>query len=162
MASEARPTLISTIEIEIPACVDIYSIKRVSKAFSLVMKTNNCLRLRVLTWHTCPHLAYVSSPGIRVLGIRVFTWRTCPHLAYMAYVSSLAYMCPHLAYVSSPGIRVLTWCTCPHLAYVSSPGVHVLISNRCTGLSVPGTTSPSPSWVCAQKITCLSSCVQVH
>ena len=33
----------------------------------------------VLTWCTCPQLAYVSSPGIRVL-----TWRTCPHLAYMS------------------------------------------------------------------------------
>ena len=27
-------------------------------------------------------------------------------------------------------------------------------------LSVPGTTSPSPSWVCTQNITCLPSCVQ--
>ena len=40
-------------------------IKRASdanKVFSLVMKTHNILRLRVLTRLTCPHLAYVSSP----------------------------------------------------------------------------------------------------
>ena len=50
-----------------------------SEAFSLVMKTNNCLRLRVLTRNMCLNLAYVSSPGICVLN-----WHTCPHLAIMS------------------------------------------------------------------------------
>ena len=96
--------------------------------FSLVMKTYNGLRLRVLTWNT-------SSPGIRV-----FTWHTCPLLAY----------------VSSPGIRVFNLRMCPQLAYVSSPGEHVFTSNRRACLS----TSPSPSWVCAQKIMHLPSRVK--
>ena len=47
-------------------------IKQASEAFYLVIKTNNCLRIRVLTihlvyilnWHTCPHLANMSSPRI--------------------------------------------------------------------------------------------------
>ena len=47
-----------------------------SEAFSLVMKTNNCLRLCALTRNACLHR------------------RTCPHLAYT---------CPQLVYVSSPG-----------------------------------------------------------
>ena len=83
-----------------------YIIKRVSeasKAFSLVMKTHNCRRLRVLTRHTCPHQAYVSSPGV----------------------------------------HVLTRSKCPHLAYMSSPRIHAHVFQS---------TSPTPSWVCAQKL----------
>ena len=57
----------------------ILLVKRASEAFSLVMKTNNCLRLRVLTRNMCLHLAYVFSPGVRVL-----TWRTCSHLVYVS------------------------------------------------------------------------------
>ena len=86
----------------------IMIIKRASGAsevFSLVMKTNNCLRIRVLTRNTCLHLAYVSLPGVCVL-----TWRTCPQLANM-----------------------------------STPS-----------------TSPSLSWVCAQKIIRLPSRVPVQ
>ena len=49
-----------------------------SEAFSLVMKTN-CLRLRILTRNACLHLAYVSSPGVRVLN-----WRMRPQLAYVS------------------------------------------------------------------------------
>ena len=41
----------------------IFFSKRASEAFSVVMKTNNCLRLRVLTRNACLHLSYVSSPG---------------------------------------------------------------------------------------------------
>ena len=47
-----------------------------SEAFSLVMKTNNCLRIHVLTRNACLHQECVSSPGVCVLN-----WRTCPHLA---------------------------------------------------------------------------------
>ena len=72
-------------------------------------------------WHTCPRLAYVSSPGIRVL-----TWR----------------MCLRLAYVSSPGIRVLAWHTCPHLA---STGVCVLNKRTCPHLANVSSPSTSPS-----------------
>ena len=96
-------------------------VKRASgatKVFSLVLKTNNCLRLRVLTRNTCLHLVYVSSPGVRILN-----WRMCPQLAYM-----------------------------------SSPGEYVVASNRRAYLS----TSPSPSWVCTQKLMHLPSHVQVH
>ena len=46
-------------------------IKRASTAFSLVMKSNNCLRLRVLTRNACLHLAYVSPLGERVLNRRM-------------------------------------------------------------------------------------------
>ena len=42
-------------------------IKRASEAFSLVMKSNNCLRIRVLTRNACFHLAYVSPLGEHVL-----------------------------------------------------------------------------------------------
>ena len=71
-----------------------------SEAFSLVMKTNNCLRLRVLTSNACLHLAYVSSPGVRVL-----TWRN---------VSSPG------VHMSSTGVCVLNWHMCPYLANMSS------------------------------------------
>ena len=47
-----------------------------SEAFSLVMKTHNCLRLLVLARNKCLHVAYMSSTGVCVLN-----WRTCPHLA---------------------------------------------------------------------------------
>ena len=50
-----------------------------SEAFSLVLKTNNCLRLRVLTRNVCLHPAYVSSPGVRFLN-----WRMRPQLAYVS------------------------------------------------------------------------------
>ena len=53
-----------------------------SEACSLVMKTNNCLRLRVLTRNACRYPTY-----------------TCPHPAYM---------CPQLAYASSTGVPVLS------------------------------------------------------
>ena len=42
-------------------------IKRVSEAFSLVMKSTNCLRIRVLTRNACLPLAYVSPLGKHVL-----------------------------------------------------------------------------------------------
>ena len=45
---------------------DVIIIKRASGAsevFSL-MKTNNCLRIRVLTRNACLHLAYASSTGV--------------------------------------------------------------------------------------------------
>ena len=56
-----------TIVIEALPLAQLFSImiliiKRASEAFSLVMKTNNCLRLRVLTRNMCLHLAYMSSP----------------------------------------------------------------------------------------------------
>ena len=35
-----------------------------SKAFSLVMNSNNCLRIRVLTRNACLHLVNMSSTGI--------------------------------------------------------------------------------------------------
>ena len=43
----------------------------VSEAFSLVMKSNNCLRIRVLTRNACLYLAYVSPLGKRVLNRRM-------------------------------------------------------------------------------------------
>ena len=64
---------------------NIFLVKRASRAseaFSLMMKTNNCLRLRVLTRNTRLHLVYVvyvSSTGVCVLN-----WCTCPHLANMS------------------------------------------------------------------------------
>ena len=73
-------------------CIERESIAR--EAFSLVMKTYICLRLRVLTRNACRHLEYVSSPGISV-----FTWSTCSHLAY----------------VSSLGVNVLMWRMFPQL-----------------------------------------------
>ena len=42
-----------------------------SEAFSLVMKSNNCLRLCVLTRNACLHQAYVSPLGEHVLNLRV-------------------------------------------------------------------------------------------
>ena len=59
-----------------------FIIKRASgacEAFSLVMKTNNCLRLSVLTRNTCLYLADVSSSGVRVLN-----WHMRPELANMS------------------------------------------------------------------------------
>ena len=50
--------------------ISVQLIKRASgasKAFSPVMKSNNCLRIRVLTRNACLHLAYVSPLGERVL-----------------------------------------------------------------------------------------------
>ena len=65
-----------------------------SEAFSLVMKSNNCLRIRVLPRNACLHLAYMSP-----LGKRVHNWRmqlAPPTLGY-AYKISCAY---HPAYKS--------------------------------------------------------------
>ena len=53
-----------------------------SEAFSLVMKNNNCLRIRVLTRNACLHLAYVS------FGVHVLTCCTCPQLANMSSPST--------------------------------------------------------------------------
>ena len=53
-------------ELARPGMGTIFLVKRASEAseaFSLVMKTHNCLRLRGLTRNTCPHLAY----GVHVL-----------------------------------------------------------------------------------------------
>ena len=36
-----------------------------------MMKSNNCLRIRVLTWNACLHLAYVSPLGELVLNQRM-------------------------------------------------------------------------------------------
>ena len=58
---------------------------RASEAFSLVMKTNKCLRLRVLTRNACLHLAYVSSPAyVSSTGVCILNWHTFPHLANMS------------------------------------------------------------------------------
>ena len=58
---------------------------RASEAFSLVMKTNKCLRLRVLTRNACLHLAYVSSPAyVSSTGVCVLNWHTFQHLANMS------------------------------------------------------------------------------
>ena len=65
-----------------------FLIKRVSEAFSLVMKTHNCLNLLFYTRNMCPHLVYVYSHAVYVLN-----WHTCPHLAY----------------VSSPDVQILCW-----------------------------------------------------
>ena len=54
---------------------------RASEAFSLVMKTNNCLRLCVLT-RMCLHLAYTSSPGMSSTGACVLNWHVRPQLEY--------------------------------------------------------------------------------
>ena len=89
--------------------------KHASEAFSLVMKTNTCLSIRVLTRNTCLHLEYMSSPGIRVLA-----WCTCPHLAY----------------VSSTGICVLNRRTCPQLANMSSSSTSPSPSWECTQKSM--------------------------
>ena len=58
---------------------------RASEAFSLVMKTNKCLRLRVLTRNACLNLAYVSSPAyVASTGVCVLNWHTFQHLANMS------------------------------------------------------------------------------
>ena len=44
------------------------------------MKTNNCLRIRVLTRNACLHLMHVSSPG----ACSVLNWRMRPQLAYVS------------------------------------------------------------------------------
>ena len=57
---------------------EVIIIKRASgasEAFCPVMKTNNCLRIRVLTMSACLHLAYASSSGVHVR-----TWRIYLHL----------------------------------------------------------------------------------
>ena len=57
----------------------VSGMSRASEAFSLVMKTNKCLRLRVLARNACLHLAYVSTTGICILN-----WHTFPHLVNMS------------------------------------------------------------------------------
>ena len=49
----------------------IMIIKRASEAFSLVMKTNNCLRLCVLTWNTCLHMFQAHAPPFLGPGLGV-------------------------------------------------------------------------------------------
>ena len=92
MQIEAYFPLITLFLLE--SCVSKYYyviIKRASgasKAFSLVMKTNNYLRLRVFSRNACLHLAYVS-----IAGVRVFNWRSmCPQLAYMSSLGEYVFI----------------------------------------------------------------------
>ena len=95
---------------------DIHIIKRASggsEAFSLVMKTHNFFRLRVLTRNTCLHLVYVSSPGVCV-----HNWHICPQLAYVSspgeHVFALnRYACPSMSTpllgMRTKIMRLLSW-----------------------------------------------------
>ena len=76
------------------------------------MKTNNCLRLRVLTRNRCLHLAYVSSPGVRILN-----W--------------------YVVYASSTGVRVLT----SGVRVLSPLANNVFASNRRASHSTSPTPS---------------------
>ena len=86
--------------------------------FSLV-KTNNCLRIHVLTRNACLHLAHVSSHGVSVLNF---------------------HMRPQLAYVSSPGEYVVISNRCECLS-MSPPLLHT--KNHAP--TIPG-SSPLKAW----------------
>ena len=61
---------------------------RASEAFSLVMKSNNFLRICVLTRNACLHLAYMSPLGERVLNRRM---QLAPPTLRYAHKKSCAY-----------------------------------------------------------------------
>ena len=108
-------------------------IKQASEAFSLVMKTPNCLRLCVLTRNMCPHLMYMSSTGVQILN-----WR----------------MCPHLAYRSSPSECVLASnrCVCLSVPSTMSPSTSWVCAQKNHTPTIPCSSPIKASMKCGRGV----------